>query len=185
MNIFITNISKKICKYKRNYSYKCIYIYFVLRKPSLSLHCENLRILATKIVWNMWKYPIGAVIQNRIEIIGIEKQNVNDWIEKKWMSMTALQIGQLTVKTICTTYLRCNIQVVDTKSYPCKSADADSDSQSDHSSKRSHHVGSHQHEHCLEEERWKEKIEYKYKCIEGAMVLASRASGCLFGHPKP
>ena len=45
----------------------------VLRKPSLSLHCVNLRILATKIVWNMRKYSISAVLQNRIEIIGIEK----------------------------------------------------------------------------------------------------------------
>ena len=25
----------------------------VLRKPSLCLHCENLRILATKLAWNM------------------------------------------------------------------------------------------------------------------------------------
>ena len=25
-------------------------------------------------VWNMWKYSISAVLQNRIEIIGIEKK---------------------------------------------------------------------------------------------------------------
>ena len=38
----------------------------------------------------MGEYSISAVLQNQNEIIGIKKQNVNDRIKKKWMSMTAL-----------------------------------------------------------------------------------------------
>ena len=35
----------------------------------------------------MWKYSIYAVLQNGIEIIGIEKKNVRDGIEKKLMDV--------------------------------------------------------------------------------------------------
>ena len=53
-NTYFQPFTPFLANSKRNFKEKLKYsIKKVLRKPSLSLHCENLRILATKIVWNM------------------------------------------------------------------------------------------------------------------------------------
>ena len=43
-----------------------------------------------------------AVSQNQIKIIGIKRNNVNNQIEKKWMSMTATPMNWLQTKWILT-----------------------------------------------------------------------------------
>ena len=53
-NTFFQPFTPFLVKANKNFEEKTqVFNQKVLRKPSLSLHCENLRILATKIVWNM------------------------------------------------------------------------------------------------------------------------------------
>ena len=52
-NTFFQSFTPFLANAIENFEEKQVFNQKVLRKPSLSLHRGNLRILATKIVWNM------------------------------------------------------------------------------------------------------------------------------------